>query len=86
MASTSSFKKLAFAFALGLGVAFGGQALITKAVANQPQMAAALEQLRGARASLQAAEHNKGGHREAAIGLIDQAIEQVKAGIAFAGG
>ena len=29
---------------------------------------------------------NKGGHRERALGLIDQAIGEVRAGIAFAAG
>ncbi|MBA4788459.1 MAG: hypothetical protein H2042_02065 [Rhizobiales bacterium] len=79
-------RKTLLAFALGVGVTLGGNALVTGAFANQPYMDAALEQLRAARASLQAAEPNKGGHREAAIGLVDQAIEQVRAGIAFAAG
>ncbi|MEW6257276.1 MAG: hypothetical protein AB1592_15085 [Pseudomonadota bacterium] len=77
-------RKTFLAFALGVGVTLGGNALMGGAFAAQPYMDAALEQLRAARASLQQAEPNKGGHREAAIGLIDQAIEQVKAGIAFA--
>ena len=37
-------------------------------------------------ANSQAATPNKGGHRERAMGLIDQAIGEVRAGIAFAGG
>lgn len=71
-------------FALGMGVALAGGAVVTSAVAYQGDMEAALEQLRGARASLERAVPNKGGHREAAIGLVDQAIVQVKEGIAFA--
>ena len=47
-------------------------------------MDAALVLLQNARGELQAATPNKGGHREAAIGLIDQAIVQVREGIAFA--
>ena len=46
-------------------------------------------ELRGeqsARAELGRAEPNKGGHREKAMGLIDQAIAEVRAGIAFAAG
>ncbi len=31
------------------------------------------------------ARANKGGHRERALTLIDQAISEVRAGIAFAG-
>lgn len=77
-------RKTLLAFALGVGVTLGGNALVTGAFANQPFMDAALGQLRAARASLQQAEPNKGGHREAAIGLVDQAIEQVQAGIAYA--
>jgi hypothetical protein len=42
--------------------------------------------LQSARAELAAATPNKGGHRERALGLIDQAIGEVRAGIAFAGG
>jgi hypothetical protein len=41
--------------------------------------------LLSARAELAAATPNKGGHRERALGLIDQAIGEVRAGIAFAG-
>jgi hypothetical protein len=45
-------------------------------------MQAALNQLAAARASLVRAAHNKGGHRVKAIGLIDQAIAEVRLGIA----
>ena len=84
MVRFSSASKLVTAFVLGAALTLGGQAMISKSFANQPFMEAALEQLRGARTSLQQAEPNKGGHRQAAIGLVDQAIEQVRAGIAFA--
>lgn len=84
MVRLSSTAKLAAAVVFGMGLTLGGQAMITKSFAGQPYMEAALEQLRGARASLEQAEHNKGGHREAAIGLVDQAIAQVKEGIAYA--
>ncbi len=55
------------------------------ALGAQPHMTAAIDLLRNARAELGAATPNKGGHRERAMGLIDQAIEQVREGIAFAG-
>jgi hypothetical protein len=42
--------------------------------------------LQSARAELAAATPNKGGHRERGLGLIDQAIAEVRAGIAFAAG
>jgi hypothetical protein len=49
---------------------------------RQPHMAAALNALRTARAELQTADPDKAGHRAAAIGLVDQAMGQVQAGIA----
>ena len=52
--------------------------------AGQPNMQAALEHLRAARASLEKAERNKGGHRERAIQLVDEAIAQVQEGMAAA--
>ena len=45
---------------------------------------AALWLLDNARAELEAAVPNKGGHREGAIELVDKAIVQVRKGIAFA--
>ena len=54
------------------------------AVAAQPHMSNALSDLRAARHQLQEALADKGGHREAAIGLVDQAIAQVNEGIGFA--
>jgi hypothetical protein len=50
--------------------------------AAQPNMDAALAHLREAKASLQRAEHNKGGHRGKAIEIINRAIAEVEAGIA----
>jgi hypothetical protein len=50
----------------------------------QPHMHAALDDLRAARAELQAAEANKGGHREKALEAVEIAIKQVEDGIAFA--
>jgi len=52
--------------------------------ARQPYMDSALAHLREARASLQRATPNKGGHRERAIDLVNQAIAQVEAGIRYA--
>lgn len=47
----------------------------------QPRMENALKDLQSAKQSLQNAEHNKGGHRAAAIELINQAIQHVREGI-----
>ena len=49
---------------------------------GQPNMQAALDALRQARAFLEQATANKGGHRNKAIQLIDQAIAEVMLGIA----
>ena len=77
---TSSARKIllgtALAASMGIGYAIGAQ----------PHMTASLALLQNARAELVAATPNKGGHRERALGLIDQAIAEVRAGIAFAGG
>ncbi len=51
---------------------------------GQPKMQAALAALQAAMAEVQAASPNKGGHREAALGLIQQAIDAVNAGIQYA--
>jgi hypothetical protein len=56
-------------------------ALIENVQAYQAHMHDALDSLRNARHQLEIAEHDKGGHRDNAIGLIDQAIAEVKAGI-----
>lgn len=51
---------------------------------DQPRMREALAHLREARVSLDRAEHNKSGHREKALELVNQAIAEVEAGIAQA--
>jgi hypothetical protein len=62
----------------------GGEVVVHSASAGQPNMESAREHLQQARASLDRAEPNKGGHRERAIELVDQAIAQVNEGIEFA--
>jgi hypothetical protein len=78
---TTSFRRTillgaVIATSVGIGYAAGAQPHMTETVAL----------LQSARAELRAATPNKGGHRERALGLIDQAIGEVEAGIAFAGG
>jgi hypothetical protein len=53
------------------------------ALGRQPHMQAALEHLRDARNELQEASHDKGGHRAKAIDLVNQAIDDVQAGIRY---
>ena len=60
--------------------------LSRSAAAYEPNMENALHALENAHTWLQRAEPNKGGHRERALGLIDQAIGEVRAGMAFAAG
>jgi hypothetical protein len=68
----------------GLAVALGVGFFAGQAVADQPHMQAALDALRTSRGELVAAKDNKGGHRLKALGYVDQAMAEVKAGIAFA--
>ena len=58
-------------------------ALAAVAYAQQPFMNAARTDLLQARAQLNAAKHNKGGHRVKAIGYVNSAIAEVNAGIRF---
>lgn len=51
---------------------------------NQPNMQSALDHLRAARASLDKAEHNKGGWRDRAITATQSAIDETKTGCGFA--
>jgi hypothetical protein len=64
----------------------GAVAGASAVIAAQPHMTNALGSLQNARAEMVRAEANKGGHRERAIGFIDQAITETREGIAFAGG
>ena len=48
-------------------------------------MQAALGSLQAARAELIQARPNTGGHRDRAISLVDQAINETRAGINYAG-
>ena len=52
------------------------------AAVDQPHMENALDHLRSARENLERATTDKGGHRARAITLINQAIDQVRLGIA----
>ncbi|MCP4617440.1 MAG: hypothetical protein GY844_13530 [Bradyrhizobium sp.] len=67
-----------------LGAAIAASMGIGYAIGAQPHMEASVGLLQNARTELAAATPNKGGHRERALGLIDQAVSEVRAGIAFA--
>ncbi len=68
----------ALAIATGLGYGVG------VAQMNQPHMQSALGYLQSAKSELVMAEANKGGHRANAIRLVNEAISEVQAGIAYA--
>jgi len=53
-------------------------------VEQQPHMQAALEALKQAKAHLEQATADKGGHREAAIKAVNDAIKHTEAGIKYA--
>jgi len=63
-----------------VGLAAIGQA----AIPDQPFMEAARADLMKAKAELQLATRDKGGHRAKALSLVNQAIAEVNRGIAFA--
>jgi hypothetical protein len=75
-----------FARRLLLGAAIASSLGIGYAIGAQPHMGETIALLQSARAELVKATPNKGGHRERALGLIDQAIGEVQAGMNFAGG
>jgi hypothetical protein len=75
-----------YARRLLLGATIAASVSIGYAIGAQPHMAESITLLQSARAELAAATPNKGGHRERGLVLIDQAIAEVRAGIAFAGG
>ncbi len=74
-----------FARIMLLGAAIAGSVGIGYAIGAQPHMAESIALLQSARGELAAATPNKGGHRERGLALIDQAIAEVRAGMAFVG-
>ena len=79
-----------FAFGGGFVVAVAAAGALGFAAGSaqsaQPHMQNALGYLQSARSELQVAIADKGGHRVAAINLVNQAITQVQAGIAVGAG
>ena len=67
----------------GAVVAPVGVVLSQSAAAAEPNMENALHALENAHNWLERATPNKGGHREHAIALVEQAINEVRAGMAF---
>jgi hypothetical protein len=76
-----NFAHLALAFTLGI-MATSGVLIQSAQAGYQPHMVNALDDLRAARHQLDVAADDKAGHRVRAIAIVDNAIEEVKAGIA----
>jgi hypothetical protein len=66
---------------IGVAVAMAASFAAGFAIAGQPHMQNALHALRNSKAELEAALPDKAGHRVKAIGLVDQALAEVQAGI-----
>ncbi len=82
-----SFAGLVLSVGAQIALAKGGgdaRPIVGGACHDQPNMAAANSALHSARASLNAAEHDKGGWRTAAIAATDKAIAESDRGCAFA--
>jgi hypothetical protein len=73
-------KRMGAVLLVGLGLI----AVANAAPPDQPFMEAARADLQRARAELQLATRDKGGHRGKAVNLVSQAIGQVNAGIEYA--
>jgi hypothetical protein len=74
-------KRLFVALLVTLAIASGFVA--GRASADQPLMQSALGHLRAAKADLVAATHDKGGHRDKALRLTNDAIVETERGIAY---
>ncbi len=77
-------KKLSVAILIALSLVLGFTA--GRASADQPHMQAAKEDINAAMDDLRQAESNKGGHKERAMGLLNQALIEVQLGIDYARG
>lgn len=73
----SIFSALLLTLALVIGFIAG------QASAKPPHMTAAVQHLRAARGELDLASPDKGGHRAKAIALVNDAIAEVEAGMAY---
>jgi hypothetical protein len=69
---------LALLFSLGLYSIVHAQT--AQMARHEPHMSAAMGHLEQAKAELEKAAPNKGGHRERAMQLVDQAMQQVQEG------
>ena len=77
------WKVTSFVFAALFATAVGNNIISSADADPQPRMHEALDALRGAARALEAADHDKGGHRVKALELTRGAIGEVEAGIRF---
>jgi hypothetical protein len=77
------WKLSTFVFASLFAATLATQTFQSADAERQPHMRAALSSLQSAKAQLEKASSDKGGHRVKALALTKQAIEQVEKGIAF---
>jgi len=75
--------KRKFAYVAGILVLAGIFALPALSRADRPRLAAALSALQQAKAELEAAKPDKGGHRVAALQATNKAIAEVSAAIEY---
>jgi uncharacterized protein HemX len=68
------------ALLVGMGLYSAVHAQNREMARQEPHMSAALGHLQQAKEELQRAAANKGGHREKAMELVNQAIQQVQEG------
>jgi hypothetical protein len=77
------WKLTSFALIALLATATARGAFTPASAEGQPKMHQALDALRSAAAALEAAAHDKGGHRAKALQHTRAAINQVEAGIRY---
>jgi len=77
------WKLTTFALAGLLALTISRGSINSVSAEPQPNMKAALDSLNAAKASLEAATPDKGGHRVKAINLTKQAIAETEKGIKF---
>jgi len=75
-------RKLAAPLVIALVAAAAGS-FAGYSVASQPQMQSALSHLEAAERDLQQATHDKGGHRDRALDLVQRAEKQVREGMKY---
>lgn len=79
----NAWKISTIGLAMALTLVVGRDLVHSAGAEPQPHMRSALGSLESALGQLEKATADKGGHRVKAMGLVKQAIDEVKAGIAF---